>query len=173
MDLFKRNNAVLENNLPEVFVTIVDPEGAELPSRPWCSFEQLTAFSQLVDAREEKGVIVVVAPDTPEVMAQIRLVAENPAVCGVQIVRVDNVTDYSPSAAAQSSFWQCPLVDFVQWGFEADEAAREAELARRATLDKDERRLADNERKGGGYKRVDLGPPEVQVPDDADEAPVL
>lgn len=171
MELFKRPITLVDSpDLPEVFICIVDPEGESLPESDWCEVRTLTSFIDLVTPVEGK-VVIIACPDNQFVADQVRLVVENGMQCGVSIVLVSNVTTYSASAAFESSLWQVRKVDFVEWKHEADEAERAAEIERRSLVGRDERRLEDNSRADGSFKKVASNP--VTVEDDAPDILVL
>lgn len=168
MELFKRPpEALVESNLPQVFVTVVSAEGSVLPSVTWATLEQYTSFAELVSVRE--GVVIVAVRDIDAELDAVALVSENAAICGVQIVHVSGVTDYVYSARADQSFWGCPSVVFEEWSNQADEAARETELAKRAAADHDEMRLIRNARADGTFKKTEVT--EVKMEEEAEEEP--
>lgn len=154
MEIYKRPVKPIATSLelPPVYVTIVaDVEGTELPSITWADIVELSSFTQLVTPNEERITIIAVK-DIDAELAKVQLVAENPSSCGVQIHHVTDVVDYVQSAFADKCFWNSPVIPFLEWEHQVVEAAREAELARRATLDPDERRKEDNTRADGTVK---------------------
>lgn len=156
MQLFDRKPTIVDApDVPEVFICVVDPDGAPLPTPEWAQIKLLSAFSDLVTAHEDK-VVIIACPDNQAAAQQVKVVVENGAACGVSIVMVDEVTPYSMSALFESSLWQVRRVDFVDWQHEADEAARTAELARRSELTRDEKRLETNARADGSFKQVEV-----------------
>lgn len=173
MNLFDRGaDKLIEQDLPQVFVTVVDTDGVELPVIDWGTVVQYTGFPQLVTHVE--NVVIIAVRDIDAELDAVKLVSEHAAICGVQIVHVVGVTDYVYSAKADQCFWGCPVVVFEDWIHQADEAAREAELARRASADRDEVRMIDNARADGSFKKVEVT--KVPLADDVpeeEEAPVF
>lgn len=164
MDLFKRAEPLIGSDLPAKYVAVVDVEASELPSIDWANIKLFTSFVDLV-SDDGDAINIYVVRDTAEHLAMVRLVADNAALCGVQIHHVVGLTDYAESSSASQAFWNCPLIQFQDWVNEAQEAAREAELARRSEMDRDENKKLDAQRDNGTYKRVVV----TEVPDEPDD----
>lgn len=168
MDLFKRPQPLAETAIPLQYVAIVDTEASNLPEVEWAQIRIADSLSQLVSEVSD-AVVIWAVRDDEQSLAKVRLVSENPAVCGVQIARVVGLTSYAPSLASEQAFWNCPVIQFEDWVAEAQEAAREAELARRATLDRDEIKKSDAMRADGTFKKQVV----TEIPDDGDLELVL
>lgn len=164
MDLFKRAEPLVGSDLPQQYIAIIDSEAVDLPRVDWAEIKEVTSFVDLVTPVVDKVVIWAIK-DTEDWLQQLRLVADNSAVCGVQPVEVSGLTDYSPSVQSTQSFWNCPSIKFEDWVNEAQEAARSAELARRATMDRDETKKDDAMRKDGTFKKIEV----TEVPDESDD----
>lgn len=169
MDLFKRNEPLVTSGLPEQYVAVVDTQAVELPRVDWADITMAENFVQLVTPSPEGRVTIWAVRDEDEALRRVRLIADNPAVCGVQIVRVSGLTGYAPSLASEQAFWNCPVIQFEDWVAEAQEAAREAELARRASMGRDEIKKDDAMRADGTFKRQVV----TQVPDEPEMELVL
>lgn len=169
MDLFKRSTPIVESSLPEQYVAIIDTQSVELPTVDWAEIRVSESFSDLVNPTPEGQVVIWAVRDDEESLRRVRLIADNPSVCGVQVVRVTGLTDYAASTASEQAFWNCPVIQFEDWVAEAQEAAREAELARRATMDRDETKKDDAMRADGTFKKQVI----TEVPDDGEMELVL
>lgn len=169
MELYKRpiQPIAAEADLPPVYVTIIDAnQGVELPTPSWADIVELSTFAQLTTPNSERIVIIAVRDDDAE-LAKVQLVTEHPVQCGVQIHHVVDVVDYVASAFAEKCFWNAPVVPFLEWEHQIVEASREAELARRATLDTDEKRKEDNTRADGTVKLQQV------IPDNEEPEPEI
>lgn len=171
MDLFPSKKIEVKTDLPEVFITAVDPDGAKLPEPTWCRVAEFVDFKSLISPATDE-VVIVACPDNAQVAAQIRLVADNGPMVGASLVLVKNVVDYVPSGLFESSLWATRVVDFDEWRLQAEEAERDAELASRASRSRDEVRMLDNARSDGTFKEVQASVA-PQVEDEAPEAPVF
>ena len=169
MDLFKRSEPLVTSGLPEQYIAIVDTQAVELPTVDWANIVVAENFVQLVTPGAEGQVTIWAVRDEDEALRRIRLIADNPAVCGVQIVRVSGLTEYAPSLSSEQAFWNCPVIQFEDWVAEAQEAAREAELASRASLDRDETKKDDAMRADGTFKKQVV----TEVPDEPEMELVL
>lgn len=169
MDLFKRSEPLVSAGLPEQYVAIVDTQAVELPTVDWAAIAQAESFVNLVTPVEEGKIVIWAVRDEEEALRQVRLIADNPSVCGVQIVRVSGLTEYAASLTSEQAFWNCPVIQFEDWVSEAQEAAREAELARRAVMDRDETKKDDAMRADGTFKKQTV----TEVPDEPEMELVL
>lgn len=171
MELFKRKPSIIEaSGLRSKFVAIIGDESEELPSVEWAQVIVAAGFVDLVRDDGDRVVIYCVRDDVDQ-LAKVRLVAEHPSECEVQITQVQGITQYVPSTLSTQCFWNCPSIQFSDWMDEAIEAERSAELARRSSLDRDERKKEDAARDDGTYKRIEVT--KVDQPDEAEFQPVL
>lgn len=184
MDLFKTSERTIAEPTVEgrnVYITMVDPEGdSTIPDLPWCSFKTLEYFEDLVTpGADEKKPVIVMCPDNQASVMRIRLAVENAGTCDIHPVQVTNVSTYAPSSMSESAFWAVQVINFDDWRLEVEEAVRVATLAERASTGADERRISDNAKASGTFKRVTvepqlgLAPADTDVPAEDEDPPVF
>lgn len=139
---------------PVVFVAIVE-EGAKLPEQAWATIRLYSTFQDLVIGQTEDvaSPTVIAVPDTDQHISKVRLVCDNVGTIGIRVVQVKDLTPYVPSPRASTAFWGADSINWGDWQIDAEEALRTANIAQRATLDVDERKLEDAQRADGSVKK--------------------
>lgn len=144
---------VQHEDLPMVYVAVV-ARPADPPAVSWANFRPLERFADLVNHPFDEGSkpTIILVPDEDALLAQVRLVCDNATVIGVQVIRVDGLTDHVISQVASTAFWGAKRIDWEDWKQTAEEDARIVEVVKRGALDSDERKIVDSRRKDGSIK---------------------